>query len=100
MNMQAMLAQAQKMQRELKKQHDALANEEFKITKSGAVTVVVLGSKKIKSVSIDEGAFNSEDKEMVEDLIALALNEAMEQIDKKEAAINEAVTGRPGGLGF
>lgn len=100
MNMQAMLAQAQKMQRELKKQLDALANEEFKVSKSGAVTVVVLGNKKVKSVSIDEGAFTSDDKEMVEDLIALAINEAFEQIEEKEAAINQAVTGRPGGLGF
>ena len=54
MNMQQMLMQAQKMQRELKKKLEALGNEEFEVTKSGAVKVVVLGNKTIKSVSIDE----------------------------------------------
>lgn len=98
MNMQQMLMQAQKMQRELKKKLEALGNEEFEVSKSGAVKVVVLGNKKIKSVTIDEGAL--EDKEMVEELIVMAINEALETISEKEAAINESVTGRAGGFGF
>ena len=45
MNMQQMMAQAQKIQRELKKAQAELAQKEFKISKGGAVTVVVRGSK-------------------------------------------------------
>ena len=100
MNMQQMLMQAQNMQRELKKKLEALGNEEFEVTKSGAVKVVVLGNKTIKSVSIDEEALNKDDKEMVEELIVMAINEALKTISEKEAAINEQVTGRAGGFGF
>ena len=95
-----MMAQAQKMQRELKKAQAELAQKEFKISKGGAVTVIVLGSKEIKSVDIDNDAFDAENKEMIQDMIALAINEAMEQIDEESEAINERITGQRGGFGF
>ncbi len=100
MNMQQMMAQAQKMQRELRKAQAELAQKEFKISKGGAVTVIVLGSKEIKSVEIDNDAFDAENKEMIQDMIALAINEAMTQIDEESEAINERITGQPGGFGF
>ena len=100
MNMQQMMAQAQKMQRELKKAQAELAQKEFKISKGGAVTVTVLGNKEIKAVEIDKDAFDADNKEMVEDMIALAINEAMAQIDEESDAINERITGQPGGFGF
>ena len=100
MNMQQMMAQAQKMQRELKKAQAELAQKEFKISKGGAVTVTVLGNKEIKAVEIDKDAFDADNKEMVEDMIALAINEAMAQIGEESDAINERITGQPGGFGF
>ena len=100
MNMQQMMAQAQKMQRELKKAHAELAQKEFIITKGGAVTIVVLGNKEIKKVDIEKDAFELDSKEMVEELIALAINEAFAKIDEESEAINERVTGQPGGFGF
>ena len=100
MNMQQMMAQAQKMQRELKKAMAELAQKEFVVSKGGAVTVTVLGNKEIKSVSIDKDAFDLDNKEMVEDMIALAINEAMEKIEEETEAINERITGQPGGFGF
>ena len=100
MNMQQMMAQAQKMQRELKKAQAELAQKEFIITKGGAVTVVVLGNKEIKKVDIEKDAFELDSKEMVEELIALAINEAFAKIDEESEAINERVTGQPGGFGF
>ena len=86
MNMQQMLMQAQKMQRELAKAQAQLAEKEFTVSKGGAVTVVLKGDKTIVSVSVDEDAFDKDNKEMVEEMIVLA--------------INEKITGRPGGLGF
>ena len=100
MNMQQMMIQAQKMQRELQKAQAALAEKEFSVTKAGLVTVVVLGSKEIKSINIDEDGFDKDNKEMVEELIASAINELFEQIDAESEAINERITGRAGGLGF
>ena len=100
MNMQQMMAQAQKMQRELKKAQAELAQKEFVISKGGAVTVTVLGNKEVKSIVIDNDAFDPDNKEMIEDMIALAINEAIKQIDEESEAINERITGQPGGFGF
>ncbi len=98
--MQQMMAQAQKMQRELKKAMAALAEKEFVISKGGAVTVTVMGNKEVKSINIDKDAFDPENKEMIEDMIALAINEAITQIEEEAEAINERITGQPGGFGF
>ena len=98
MNMQQMLIQAQKMQREMQKKQAELEAQEFTVTKGGAVTVVVKGDKSIVSVSIDKDAMDPENKEMVEELIALAINEAVEQIKAKEAEISNSVSGGMGGL--
>ena len=100
MNMQQMLMQAQKMQRELAKAQAQLAEKEFTVSKGGAVTVVLKGDKTVVSISIDEDAFDKDNKEMIEEMIVLAINEAQEKIDEESEAINEKITGRPGGLGF
>jgi hypothetical protein len=57
---------------------------------------VVKGDKTIKSIDIDKDALDPENKEMIEELIALAINEAVEQIQAAEAEISSQVTG--GGL--
>ena len=100
MNMQQMMAQAQKMQRELRKAQAELAQKEFVVTRGGAVTVTVLGSKEIKKVEIDKEAFDLDNKEMIEDMIALAINQAFSEIDEANEEINERITGQKGGLGF
>ena len=100
MNMQQMMAQAQKMQRELKKAMAALAEKEFVVTKGGAVTVTVLGSKEVKAVEIDKEAFDEDNREMIQEMIALAINEAIAKIDEEAEEINERITGQPGGFGF
>lgn len=98
MNMQQMLMQAQKMQRELKKAQDALKEKEFKVSKAGIVTIVMKGDRSLTSLDIDKDALNEESKEMVQDAIALAINEALSQIEKESEAINEQITGRAGGI--
>jgi len=100
MNMQQMMIQAQKMQREMQKAQAELAAKEFTLTKAGLVTVKVLGSKEIKEIKIEEDGFEKDNKEMVEEMIATALNEVFAQIDQASEAINEKVTGRTGGFGF
>lgn len=99
MNMQAMLMQAQKIQRELQKARAELASKEFVVEKGGAVKVTVLGNKTVKEVKIDDNALK-EDKEMVQDMIVLAINEAQEQIKVAEEDINLRLTGRKEGIGM
>ena len=96
MNMQQMIIQAQKMQREMQKKHAELEQKEFKISKGGAVTVVVKGDKTVQSIDIDKDALDPENKEMIEELIALAINEAVEQIKAAEEEISSSVTGQSG----
>lgn len=98
--MQQMMIQAQKMQREIKKAMDELAKQEFTMTKGGALTVVMFGDGSLKSVSIDEDAFEKENKEMVEELIVMAVKELSEQVEEAKEEINERITGSRGGMGF
>lgn len=100
MNMQQMMIQAQKMQRELNKAIKALEEKEFTITKGGAVTVKMYGSNEIISISVDEDAFEKDNKEMVEEMIAMAINEGLAQIKAEHDAITEKITGQKGGFGF
>ena len=98
MNMQQLMIQAQKMQRELKKAKDQLHEKEFSKNKSGVVEVTVKGDKTVVKIDIDKDAL--EDKEMVEEMIALALNELFEQIDAEEEAIEDKLAGNSRGFGF
>lgn len=99
MNMQTMLMQAQKLQRELLKAQKELATKEFIVEKGGAVKVVVLGDKTIKTIEINEDAIK-DDKEMVQEMIVLAINEAFGKIKTANEEINLRLTGRKEGLGM
>ncbi len=99
MNYQQMMAQAQKLTRELEKARDELNKQTFTKSKAGIVTVEMLGSKELVSVKIDESVLNEEDKEMVEETIVLAINEVLAEISKKEEEIESKIAGR-GGLPF
>lgn len=100
MNMQQMMIQAQKMKRELEKAQKALQEKEFTINKGGAITVTMYGNKTMKSINIDSDALNPDDKDMIEDMIVMAVNELIEQIEDEEAAINERITGSASGFGI
>lgn len=58
------------------------------------------GSNQIISISVDEDAFEKDNKEMVEDMIAMAINEGLETIAKERDEINERITGQASGFGF
>ena len=99
MNMQQMMAQAQKMQRELKKAMAALAEQDFVSNKGGLVTVTLKGNRRVESIVIEKDAMDEENKEMIEESIVLAINELNEQISAAEEEINERITGSKGGFG-
>ena len=99
MNMQQMMIQAQKMQRELKKALDELAKQEFTVNKSGAVTITMMGDGSLKSVEIDDDAFEKENKEMIQDLIVIGVQELAEKIETAKADTNERITGSRSGFG-
>ena len=94
--MQQMFQQAQRMQRELQKAHAELESREFKVEKSGMVEAIVMGDRSIKSLNVDKDALDPENKEMLEEAITLALNDAFQQINKANEEIEEKITGQRG----
>ena len=94
--MQQMIMQAQRMQREMKKAQDALEQKEFVVEKGGMVKMTVLGNRSVKSVQIDKDALEPENADLLCETIAMAVNEAMEEIQKESDAIQEKITGQSG----
>ncbi len=98
MNMQAMLKQAQKMQRGLMEAQKEIEAMEFE-GKSSIVTVKMTGKKEIKSISIDSESIEKDEMEMLEDMIIVAINDAMKKVDKTtEEKMGPYTKGLPAGL--
>ena len=81
MNMQALMQQAQKMQKDMQKKQEEIYNSEYTGT-SEFVDVVMMGNKTIKKVTIKNKSLDEEDIEILEDMIAIALNDAIGKIYK------------------
>ena len=82
MNIQAMMKQAQKLQNDMMKAKEEIDKMEFSRT-NGLVTVKINGKKELIDVVIEKDAdFSLDDLEMLQDMIRIATNEAMEQVDK------------------
>ncbi|MCI5775251.1 MAG: YbaB/EbfC family nucleoid-associated protein [Aerococcus sp.] len=88
MNMQKMMKEAQKLQKQMTDAQSELAKKAF-IAKdpSGMVKVTVNGEKKVQALSIAPEAIDPDDPEMLEDLIIAAMNGALDKVD--QAAENQ-----------
>ena len=96
MNIQAMMKQAQKLQKEMMNAKEEINNTTFE-GKSSFVTVKVKGSKEIESIKIDSETLEKEDIEMLEDMLLVAINDAMKQIDDMtEKKLGKFTQGMPG----
>ncbi|MBR5370216.1 MAG: YbaB/EbfC family nucleoid-associated protein [Bacilli bacterium] len=80
MNMQAMLRQAQQMQKDMLKAKEEIDNSEFE-GESSFVKVTLKGDKTVKQVKIDAKSLDKEDIEALEDMIVVAVNDANKKID-------------------
>ena len=96
MNIQAMMKQAQKLQKDMMNAKEEINRMEFE-AKSSFVTIVGNGKKEIKSVKIDSENLEKEDIEMLEDLILVAVNDFIRQVDKvTEEKMGKYTQGMPG----
>ena len=97
MNMQQMMRQAQKMQKELAKAQDEAATMTAEGTAGGGmVSAVARGDMTIESVTIDPEAVDPEDVEMLQDMVCAAVNEAIRNVNEMTAQRLNAVTGGMG----
>lgn len=81
MNMQNLMMQAKKMQKDIEKAQKELESKEY-IGTSQAVTVKMSGDNKLLSVKIDMDDISSDDKEMIEDMVLVAANDAISKMEK------------------
>lgn len=98
MNIQALMKQAQTLQKDMMKAKEEIDNMEFTGT-SSFVSVLVKGDKTVKKVTINNDDISSDDKEMIEDMLVVALNDAFKQIDQvTEQKLGKFNSMMPGGL--
>ena len=90
-----LMKQAQKMQEDMQKAQEELANMEVTGQSGGGmVKIVMTGRHDVKRVSIDDSLMG-DDKEMLEDLLAAAVNDAVRQVEKNS---QEKMSGMTAGM--
>ena len=80
MNIQSLMREAQKMQKNLEKTQNELTSTEYEGS-SSCVKVVLNGNKDVKSIKIDSNDFNADDIELLEDMIMMAFKDAAKKVD-------------------
>ena len=99
-NMNNLMKQAQRMQRQMAEQQKALEEKEFTATAGGgAVEVTVTGNRQVTKVVLQPEAVDPDDIEMLQDLIVAAVNEALRKVDEEVTASMSKMTGGIGNLG-
>ncbi len=97
MNMNALMQQAQKMQKEMARMQKELEERLFDISSAGgAIKISIYGSRKVNKIEIDKDAIDPNDKQMLEDMIVVAINEALALIDKEYEKINKKMSAGMG----
>ena len=99
-NMNNLMKQSQKMQRQMEENQKALEEKEFTATAGGgAVEVSISGKREVTKVKLAEDVVDPDDIEMLEDLIVAATNEALRKVEGESSAVMSKLTGGLGGLG-
>jgi DNA-binding YbaB/EbfC family protein len=97
-NMQGMMKQMQKMQKEMVKAQDELNAKEFTGSSTNdLVTVTFTGDKNMKAMTINPELIDPEDPDMLQDMIVLAVNDAITKITKEtDQTMGKYTKGLPG----
>ena len=100
-NMNNLMKQAQRMQRQMEESQKALEEKEITAAAGGgAVEVTMNGKKEVLKVKLSPEVVDPDDIEMLEDLIVAATNEAIRQIEELSQESMSKITGGLGGFGF
>lgn len=93
-NMQGMMKKVQKMQADMQKMQEELKTKTVDASVGGgAVTIVMNGEKIVQSVKIDPSVVDTDDMEMLEDLVLSAVNAVGQKVDDMMAQEMSKVTG-------
>lgn len=98
-NMNNLMKQAQKMQRDMARMQEELQEKTVEATAGGgAIKVVASGKKEIQEITINPEVVDPDDVEMLQDLILAAVNEALRQADEMVNSEMSKITGGLGGI--
>ena len=98
-NMNNLLKQAQKMQKDMEKNQTELETKVYEASAGGgAVSVKLTGKKRLESVTIDKDVVDPDDVEMLQDLVLSAVNAAMQMADEDAEKVMGKLTGGMPGL--
>lgn len=98
MNMNQIMAQAQKVQKEMQKKLEELYKQEFTYDyQNGSVMVTIYGNGVIKNIEINKTLIDPEDPITLQEMVTEAINSATEQVKAKVDEIQSSVM--PSGMG-
>ena len=95
MDMNALMRQAQNMQRQMQKKQKEVEEKEFTVYSGGAITITIMGDKTIKNIEIDSDLIDVSNKDMLQEMLTIAVNEAISKVEKEMA---NAINGATGGI--
>jgi nucleoid-associated protein EbfC len=100
-----LMKQATAMQENMKKAQEELASSEVEgAAGSGMVKIIMTGKHIVKRVAIDASLVVADDKDMLEDMLTVAFNDAAKQLadnsDAKMGSVSKGMPGLPGGMKF
>jgi len=93
-----MLGQIQKLQADMMKAQESLADETLEVTAGGgAISIAITGQQRVKSITLQPEVVDPADVEMLQDLLVAAVNEA---IERSQTYAAQKLQGLTGGLGI
>ena len=97
-NFNDMMKKAQEMQKKMQEMQESLSNLEVEGSSGGGMVKIIMNCKnEIKKIDIDQSIINKDEKEVMEDLVVAALNDAKTKAEEKSQEEMKKLTG---GLGL
>lgn len=94
MDIGALMKQATKMQKELKVKEEELQNKTYEASVNGGlVTVTVTGRNQMENIEIDESLLEKDNKEIIQDMILMAVNQALGKMNEDKEETMQELTG-------
>jgi DNA-binding YbaB/EbfC family protein len=95
-NQKDLMRQAQMLQQKLAEAQDEIRRSKITTTAGGgAVSVTISGEQRVEEITIEPDLLNPEEREMLQDLLITAINDAFQQLQDKQ---NQSLGGLTGGL--
>ena len=93
-NFNDMMEKAQKMQKKMQEIQESLASLEVEGTAGGGMVKIVMNCKnEVKKIELDPSIIKQEEKQLMEDLIVAALNDAKSKAEEKSQEEMKKLTG-------